>query len=392
MTDTDESRALAQLNAAHQWLMQADDVDSVLTVMAMADAAARLAERARWGTHAANAATTIRLLSLLRLRKVIDDGQARGEIRRPGQRYPGDTAAKTLSELGVTKRLLTDSTTLAAAYDDTTVETLRDQHDAKDQPLSYSTIVREARYIAAHERRDQQADEDARFVQDNPPGCDLRVGDFRDVLDDLAGTVDAIITDPPYELAAVPLMADLAQVAGRLLRPDGVLVVMQGSQALPDVYRHLDSGPLPYRWTAAYLTSGAHAVHYARRTTQGWKPLIVYGGGPRFHDVFASPGDDKRHHYWGQSLGGFLRIVDTFTRPGQLVVDPFLGGGTTGAACQRLQRSFVGCDVDADAVETSRQRLTSRFAVDDPDLEDTDPDDAELVIGEVIPIRNDDDG
>lgn len=40
-----------------------------------------------------------------------------------------------------------------------------------------------------------------------------------------------------------------------------------------------------------------------------------------------------------------------------LVVDPFVGSGTTAAVCQRLGRRFVGCDVDAVAVATARRRL-----------------------------------
>lgn len=398
----DETKALAQLQAAYQWLMRADSADDVVALHDLAAAAEAMAKRAKWGTTAANAATTIRLLCLIRLRPLIEKGQQAGDIMpRGGSVYRSDRPIgerpKTMADLGITNRMLTDMRSLASAYDVETIERLRDEADAADKPLSYPTIVREARYLAAHERRDRQAAEDARFVDENPPNIDLRLGHLATALDDLAGTVDAIITDPPYERDALPLLGDLRDLATRLLKPDGVMVVMFGTYYLREAFNLLDGG-VPYRWTAAYLTPGAHAVHYHARITQGWKPLLVYGGGPRFHDVFTSPGDDKRHHMWGQSFGGFLALVDTFSRPGQLVVDPFLGGGTTALACQRLQRSFVGCDIDPAAVETSRQRVTSRWAIDDQpaDLEDdaegTSYDDEGLILGEVIPFEGRSDG
>ncbi len=50
-------------------------------------------------------------------------------------------------------------------------------------------------------------------------------------------------------------------------------------------------------------------------------------------------------------------LVKALTHERGLVVDPFLGSGTTGVACKRLDRRFVGCDVDRKAVEISLGRL-----------------------------------
>jgi site-specific DNA-methyltransferase (adenine-specific) len=74
-------------------------------------------------------------------------------------------------------------------------------------------------------------------------------------------------------------------------------------------------------------------------------------------DRITSPANDKEHHHWGQSVGGFLEIVERFTNPGETVLDPFLGGGTTGVACLMKRRQFIGVDIDSDCVETSRQRM-----------------------------------
>jgi len=184
---------------------------------------------------------------------------------------------------------------------------------------------------------------------------DVRHGDFRDVLADLRD-IDAIITDPPYPREFLPLLDDLAAWADRILAPDGVLAVLIGQTHLPEVFARL-AGGRPYRWTACYLTEGPGYVSHPRRVHSSWKPLLVYGGGPRFGDLFRSSGDDKAHHHWGQNFDGFSAIIERLTEPGQTVVDPFMGGGTTLLAAHALCRHAIGCDVDGDALAAARERL-----------------------------------
>ena len=187
---------------------------------------------------------------------------------------------------------------------------------------------------------------------------DIRLGDFRDVLADLEG-VDAIITDPPYPGEFLPLLDDLAAWSDKVLNEDGVLVVLFGQTYLPEVYRRLD-GHRPYRWTGAYLTPGAGYSSMLRRVQSNWKPVLVYGGGDRFADVFRSEGTDhsaKNLHFWGQDYGAFHQIVERLTKPGQIVVDPFMGSGTTLAAAKALGRHAIGCDIDQAHVDVARKRL-----------------------------------
>jgi site-specific DNA-methyltransferase (adenine-specific) len=39
-------------------------------------------------------------------------------------------------------------------------------------------------------------------------------------------------------------------------------------------------------------------------------------------------------------------IITLFTREGDWVIDPFLGSGTTGIACLRTSRRFIGMEID----------------------------------------------
>jgi DNA modification methylase len=51
------------------------------------------------------------------------------------------------------------------------------------------------------------------------------------------------------------------------------------------------------------------------------------------------------------------RLIEWATAPGDLVIDLFCGSGTTLAAAERLGRRWIGCDIGAPAIETSRARL-----------------------------------
>jgi len=50
-------------------------------------------------------------------------------------------------------------------------------------------------------------------------------------------------------------------------------------------------------------------------------------------------------------------FIQLFTKPGDTVLDPFIGSGTTAIACQHLNRHFVGCEVNAEYFEIANQRL-----------------------------------
>lgn len=193
---------------------------------------------------------------------------------------------------------------------------------------------------------------------DGPGTAEVREGDFREVLADLRD-VDAIITDPPYPKEYLPLLGDLAKWSNAVLAEDGVLAVLLGQSHLPAAYELLARGR-PYRWTMAYLTPGAAYVSHQARVQSNWKPVLVYGGGPRFADMLRSEGLDaeaKHHHHWGQDFAAFCTLTDRLTAPGQLVVDPFCGGGTTLAAAVATGRRSIGCDIDPAAVATTRERL-----------------------------------
>jgi site-specific DNA-methyltransferase (adenine-specific) len=55
-------------------------------------------------------------------------------------------------------------------------------------------------------------------------------------------------------------------------------------------------------------------------------------------------------------------LIGNSTRPGEIVIDPFAGSGSTGEAAFWQGCKFEGCDLDLSAVQDSRMRLGSLAA------------------------------
>lgn len=198
--------------------------------------------------------------------------------------------------------------------------------------------------------------------------CHLILADMREA-DIEPGSLDCIITDPPYPQEFIPLYGDLVERAAVWLKPGGSLLAMAGELHLPSVLRELDGGPLTYQWTNCYLVAGASVQIFPRKVSSQWKPVFWYVkgkyDGPGICDVFKSDKADKEFHDWGQSESGIAALVRAFSKPGDVVCDPFMGGGTTGVVSLGLNRLFVGVENDPATFETAKTRIAMSTA-DEP--------------------------
>ena len=50
-------------------------------------------------------------------------------------------------------------------------------------------------------------------------------------------------------------------------------------------------------------------------------------------------------------------LVETLTNEGDLVLDCFMGSGTTGVACKNLKRDFIGIEINKDYFEIAKNRI-----------------------------------
>jgi site-specific DNA-methyltransferase (adenine-specific) len=189
--------------------------------------------------------------------------------------------------------------------------------------------------------------------------CDIRCCSMQELLASVKP--DCIITDPPYPKQYLNLYLELAEAA----KDVPLVAVMCGQSYLPEVIAAMCQH-LKYRWTLAYMTPGGQAVQqWQAKVNTFWKPVLLFGeaGDDWIGDVAKSNvnDNDKRFHNWGQSESGMADLIERLSKPGQLVCDPFLGGGTTAVCCLALGRKFVGGDIKSDCVEKAIRRCETQF-------------------------------
>jgi modification methylase len=92
--------------------------------------------------------------------------------------------------------------------------------------------------------------------------------------------------------------------------------------------------------------------------------LPLCNGGERIKD----DENGQRAHPTQKPESLLARVLMATTNPGDLVLDPFFGSGTTGAVAKKLDRRFIGIEREETYVEIARKRLRSVKTIHDTEL------------------------
>ncbi len=191
---------------------------------------------------------------------------------------------------------------------------------------------------------------------------ELRCGDFATALDDLEpGSVDMMLTDPPYEHDFLDRWADLSALAARTLKPGGVAVFYTGYQYLPDVISQLGSH-LTWLWHMALVHPGRESSLNALKVKNSHRGLLVFTNGPRSNGrwlkdtITVAPWDTSLHR-WQQSVEPATYLIQVLSEPGGLILDPCSGAATFGVAALSQDRRYLGIDINPTMVAVAAERL-----------------------------------
>ncbi len=192
----------------------------------------------------------------------------------------------------------------------------------------------------------------------------ILLGDFRKLSKSIPdASVRLVYTDPPYGRDAVELYRDLGEVAARVLQPGGSLLCYAGHYLIPIIQPML-SAHLRFWWFCGILHTGKLARMKEYGIIVRWKPILWYvnktrGDKETFVDDHVTSTQEKDLDEWQQSLVEAEYYIKKLTAPGELVFDPFGGGGTTYVAAKKLNRQWVGCEEKTDKVKLIRARIAN---------------------------------
>ncbi len=173
-------------------------------------------------------------------------------------------------------------------------------------------------------------------------------------------SVSLIYTDPPYAEEFTPLIVALGGYAPRVLRDGGSLVLLCGHQQVPAVVDAFSA--LRFRWMG-WLESAQKPTLMGVRVVCGGKPIFWFTKGKAtlrggfWWDTKKPEGADKAWHRWGQAPNHVRTDIDLLTAPGDVVMEPFTGGGTVPAVCKQLGRNFVAFEIDPETAILARERI-----------------------------------
>ena len=101
----------------------------------------------------------------------------------------------------------------------------------------------------------------------------------------------------------------------------------------------------------------------------GWQPIFYYGRDPmmadgkgRGHTCFISTeAAEKTGHPCPKPIRSWQKLTNRVTRRGETILDPFMGSGTTGVACAKLGRKFIGIEIDETYFDIAYRRIEDAY-------------------------------
>jgi site-specific DNA-methyltransferase (adenine-specific) len=214
----------------------------------------------------------------------------------------------------------------------------------------------------------------------------LHLGDCLEYLSEIPPiSVQAVITDPPYMIGATSVgdpkskcgtWADMEnsafwfshwfQLCKRILRPDGFLIVFGNWRSIPTLTRGFDLASLTVNscmiWNKEWIGTGGPA---------GLRPtyeIAMFAAMPDARiadrsasDVFSckwmAGNSGKSGHPAEKPVELMRHLVRLVAPDGGVIVDPFMGSGTTGVAAQAEGCDFIGIEREQRWLEIARRRI-----------------------------------
>lgn len=226
----------------------------------------------------------------------------------------------------------------------------------------------------------------------------LILGDCLQVLPTL-GKVDCVVTDPPYGVNLGNHAGSKDYRAGVLVKlgydsyddtPENfvkiVVPAIKQALALADRGAVFISGKSAWMLPAPDSIGGIFLPAGMGRNGWGFASLqhiLLYGKAPDLHKgskataIRSSDVSEKNGHPCPKPLRWMKWLINLSSRHDETILDPFMGSGTTGVACAKLGRKFIGIELEPKYFDIACERIQKAY--DQPDLFIPQPKKAEQI-------------
>lgn len=206
--------------------------------------------------------------------------------------------------------------------------------------------------------------------------------------------VDHIITDPPYNISQKNNFSTMKSAERKgvdfgewdknfdlyswideyvgLIKPGGSIIIFcsyryisyvvetleRSGVIVKDVLKWIKSNPMPRNINRRYVQDTEFAV-WAVKKGEKWifnKPENSGYLRAEFHTATVS-GKERTSHPTQKSLQLMENIINIHTNPNDVILDPFMGSGTTGVAALKNKRKFIGVEIDKEYFDIAKRRL-----------------------------------
>jgi len=373
--DAEEAKDLTHFDKARRELELATRIDEVKSIRDKAAAIQAYLKQSGESLEIQNMAAEIKIRAERRAGEILHEMDLHKGGRPSENRSHREIGFPRLRDLDIDRNMSSRCQLIASIpqkdFDDRVAEI-----KGKGQELTSKEFLSLAGYLQRErERQDRRraAFEEAEKVQ---PDDRIKVfhGDFREVLNEetvATDSVSLVLTDPMYGREHLPLWADLARFASRVLKPGSLLVAYSGQTYLPEVLKALEAH-LTYVWVVGVRYSYPNNI-FPLRIKNSLKLLLLfskgaYDPGPSqywLHDLIDGDGypETKRESELQQGCKEAEYLIETLTHPGDLVVDPFTGTGTVAVAAKRKGRRFIGAEISKERYDLAVSRIAQEERV-----------------------------
>jgi len=202
--------------------------------------------------------------------------------------------------------------------------------------------------------------------------CTLYLGDCMDVMPTLV-KVDAVVTDPPYGIAREKLVASSKGEWSKLYTEqidwddkapkDAVFAALSLSNGNGIIWGGNYFALSPKRGWLIWDKMQAHSSGHAELA---WTSVDI----PirNFSYCRAQLASEGKQHPTQKPVD-LMKWCLSFLPDAQTILDPFMGSGTTGVACVKLGRNFIGIELDEGYFNIACKRIEEAYKQPDMFIE-----------------------